>query len=283
MKTQAGRKVALGKGLKALLPETDEDKVQELPLDAIIPNPEQPRKDFDEAGLRELAESIKQKGLLQPILVRKDPSGGYIIVAGERRWRASKMAGLERIPAMVMDVTREESLEVALIENIQRDDLGPLEMAEAFKRLIEEFDYTQEALASRIGKDRATVANYLRLLNLPPDVKDALRRGAITMGHAKAILSLPTKALQVQATKEVLKKGLSVRQTEALCRSLQGEAKKPKGQGKGKDPNIIALEDKLRQSLGTKVTLKHRGQKGRIEIEYYSLDELDRLIEILTG
>ncbi|RME67243.1 MAG: ParB/RepB/Spo0J family partition protein [Nitrospirae bacterium] len=277
-------KTALGKGLKALIPETEEQKVQELPVESIMPNPEQPRKDFDEEGLRELAESIKQKGVLQPIIVRKDPSGGYIIVAGERRWRASKMAGLKKIPAMVMDVGREESLEVALIENIQRDDLGPLEMAEAFKKLIEEFRYTQETLASKIGKDRATVANYLRLLNLPPDVKDALKKGLITMGHAKAILSLPTKALQVEVTRQVLSKGLSVRQTEALCRDLQSKDKKAKKtRQKKKDPNIQALEDKLRQSLGTKVTLKHRGQRGKIEIEYYSLDELDRLIEVLAG
>lgn len=277
-------KTALGKGLKALLPETEDQKIQELPVESIMPNPEQPRKNFDENALKELAESIKQKGVLQPIIVRKDPSGGYIIVAGERRWRASKMAGLQKIPSVVMDVSREESLEVALIENIQRDDLGPLEMAEAFKRLIEEFGYTQEALASKIGKDRATVANYLRLLNLPPDVKEALKKGSITMGHAKAILSLPTKALQVQVTRQVLAKGLSVRQTEALCREIQSsQSRTKKASKKTKDPNILALEDKLRKSLGSKVTLKHSGQKGKIEIEYYSLDELDRLIEILTG
>ncbi len=275
-------KTALGKGLKALLPETEDQKVQELPLDAIMPNPEQPRKDFDEQALEELAESIKQKGVLQPIILRKDLSGGYIIVAGERRWRAAKMAGLKKIPAIVMDINKEESIEVALVENIQRDDLGALEMAEAFQRLIEEFGYTQEALASRIGKDRATVANYLRLLNLPQQVKDILRKGQLSMGHARALLSLPTKTLQIEVARKVLARGLSVRQTEALCRELQKKDKKAKRRSQ-KDPNIQALEDKLRQSLGTKVTLKHRGKKGKIEIEYYSLEELDRLIEILTG
>jgi len=272
-------KTALGKGLKALLP-AEESKVQELPIDAIIPNPEQPRQSFDEATLKELAESIKQKGLLQPIIVRKLDTGGYMIVAGERRWRAAKMAALERIPAIVMQLSKEESIELALVENIQRDDLNPLEMAETFHRLIEEFGYTQQSLASKIGKDRATVANYLRLLNLPVQIKEALRSGQITMGHAKAILSLPTKTLQVQALKDVLKGSLSVRQTEALCKKLTEDKKTPKKKTL-KDPNIQALEDKLRQSLGTKVNLKHKGNRGKIEIEYYSLEELDRLIEIL--
>jgi len=274
-------KTALGKGLKALLPAED-SKVQELPVDAIIPNPEQPRHSFDEKTLKELAESIREKGLLQPIIVRKLETGGYMIVAGERRWRAAKMAALEKIPAIVMQVSKEESIELALVENIQRDDLNPLEMAETFHRLIEEFGYTQETVATKIGKDRATVANYLRLLNLPAEVKESLRKGKITMGHAKAILSLPTRTLQIQVLKEVLKKSLSVRQTEAICKKLT-ETSKPNKRKTYKDPNIQTIEEMLRKSLGTKVCLKHKGQKGKIEIEYYSLEELDRLIELLTG
>jgi|Deesub1362B_J571_1020462.scaffolds.fasta_scaffold00082_38 ParB family chromosome partitioning protein len=273
-------KTALGKGLKALIPDTTEG-VQEIPLDRIMPNPKQPRRVFEESTLEELANSIREKGVLQPVIVKKAEDDKYILVAGERRLRAARLAGLTSIPAIVKDTTEAEAVEIALIENIQRDDLNPLEMAEAFQRLINEFNYTQEQLATRIGKDRATVANYLRILKLPPDIKEHILSGQISLGHAKAILSLPTKASQIEAAREVIRKGLSVRQTERLCKALS--TKPPRTSRKEKDPNIVALEERLKRSLGTKVTLKHRGKKGKIEIEYYSLDELDRLIELLTG
>jgi ParB family chromosome partitioning protein len=273
-------KTALGKGLKALIPETSEG-VQEIPLDRIVTNPKQPRRVFEESTLEELANSIREKGVLQPVIVKKAEDDRYILVAGERRLRAARLAGLKTIPAIVKEATEAEAVEIALIENIQRDDLNPLEMAEAFQRLIDEFGYTQEQLATRIGKDRATVANYLRILKLPPDIKEYILSGQISLGHAKAILSLPTKTSQIEVARQVLRRGLSVRQTERLCKALS--KKPPKASKKEKDPNIAALEERLKRSLGTKVTLKHRGGKGKIEIEYYSLDELDRLIELLTA
>ncbi len=272
------KKAALGKGLKALIPDTGPGH-EEIDIGLIEPNPEQPRKVFREEALEELAASIREKGILQPVILRKADSGRYFLIAGERRWRAARMAGLKRIPAIVKETSSQEALEIALIENIQRDDLNPLETAEAFNRLIEEYQYTQEDLAKRVGKDRATVANFLRILKLPPEVKGLLSEGRLSMGHAKALLSIPTKSGQIEAARVVIKKGLSVRETEALCkRLLEGKRKQKPGQ---KDPNILALEDKLKQSLGTKVQIRHKGKKGRIEIEYYSLDELDRLLERL--
>ncbi len=272
------KKAALGKGLKALIPDTGPGH-EEIDIGLIEPNPEQPRKVFREEALEELAASIREKGILQPVILRKADSGRYFLIAGERRWRAARMAGLKRIPAIVKETSSQEALEIALIENIQRDDLNPLETAEAFNRLIEEYQYTQEDLAKRVGKDRATVANFLRILKLPPEVKGLLSEGRLSMGHAKALLSIPTKSGQIEAARVVIKKGLSVRETEALCkRLLEGKRKQRPGQ---KDPNILALEDKLKQSLGTKVQIRHKGKKGRIEIEYYSLDELDRLLERL--
>ena len=271
-------KPALGRGLNALIPEKG---LKEIEVSLIKPGPEQPRKDFDKKGLQELAQSIKEKGVLQPVIVRKAEGGGYYLIAGERRWRAAKEAGLKKIPAIIKDADSSTALELALVENIQRDDLNPLEMAEAFKRLIEEYGYTQEELSKRVGKDRATIANYLRILNLPPEIKDLIANNRVSLGHAKAILSLPTKSLQIEIARQVVSKGLSVRETETLCAQ-----KRPDRPSKGrkkmkKDPNILALEEKLKQSLGTKVQIRHSGKKGRIEIEYYSLDELDRLLEIL--
>ncbi len=271
-------KPALGRGLNALIPEKG---MKEIEVSLIKPGPEQPRKDFDKKGLQELAQSIKEKGVLQPIIVRKAEGGGYYLIAGERRWRAAKAAGLKKIPAIIKDVDSSSALELALVENIQRDDLNPLEMAEAFKRLIEEYGYTQEELSKRVGKDRATIANYLRILGLPPEIRELIVKDSISIGHAKAILSLPNRAAQIEVARQVVSKGLSVRETETLC--AQKRPNRPsKGRKKAeKDPNIVALEDKLKRSLGTKVQIRHKGKRGKIEIEYYSLDELDRLLEIL--
>jgi len=272
-------KDALGRGLGALIPERQQG-VQEIEIDKIKPNPEQPRKVFNDKALRELTASIKEKGVLQPVMVRRAENGEYYLIAGERRWRAAALSGLKKIPAMVKESGPGESLELALIENIQRDDLNPIETAEAFYRLIEEHKYTQETLSKRVGKDRATVANYLRLLKLPPEVKGLINDGRLSMGHAKAIVSLPTRRAQMEASRAVVKKGLSVRETEALCRRLL-ETPSGKTRKKVKDPDISALEERLKRSLGTKVRIRHRGKAGKVEIEYYSLDELDRLLEIL--
>ena len=271
-------KPALGRGLNALIPDKG---LKEIDVSLIKPGPEQPRKDFDEKALQELAQSIKEKGVLQPVIVRKSDDGGYYIIAGERRWRAAKAAGLKKIPAIVKDVDQSTALELALVENIQRDNLNPVEMADAFKRLIDEYNYTQEELSKRVGKDRATIANYLRILNLPPEIKDLIVNDRISLGHAKAILSLPTKSLQIEVARQVVNKGLSVRETERLCAQKKTKKQAKGAKKKEKDPNILALEEKLKQSLGTKVQIHHKGKKGKIEIQYYSLDELDRLLEIL--
>ncbi|NOX20482.1 MAG: ParB/RepB/Spo0J family partition protein [Nitrospirae bacterium] len=273
-------KPALGKGLNALIPDSGAG-VREIDVSKIKPGPEQPRKDFDEKALKELAQSIREKGLLQPVILRKAEGGGYYLVAGERRWRAARSAGLKKIPAIIKDVDSSTAIELALIENIQRDDLNPVEMAEAFQRLIDEYGYTQEQLSKRLGKERATIANYLRILKLPIEIRDLIVKGELSLGHAKALLSVPTRSLQIQLAREIIKKGLSVREAEQLCsRKKPSRTTKKK---KEKDPNIVALEERLKQSLGTKVQINHKGKRGKIEIEYYSLDELDRLLEILLS
>ncbi|GBE36157.1 putative chromosome-partitioning protein ParB [bacterium BMS3Bbin07] len=275
-------KDALGRGLGALIPDRRQG-VQEIEIKKIKPNPEQPRKVFNDQALRELTASIKEKGILQPVMVRRAENGDYYLIAGERRWRAAALSGLKKIPAMIKESGPGESLELALIENIQRDDLNPIETADAFHRLMEEHKYTQEDLSKKVGKERATIANYLRLLRLPPEVKGLINDGRLSMGHAKAIVSLPTKKAQMGASRAVVKKGLSVRETEALCKRLMENPSGQTKKQKAKDPDIAALEERLKQSMGTKVQIKHRGKAGKIEIEYYSLDELDRLLEILRA
>lgn len=273
-------KMALGKGLESLLPDRSEDTA-DIDITRIIPGNQQPRKRFDEAPLAELAASIKEKGVLQPILVRRAGDGTFRLIAGERRWRASVLAGLKKIPARIREVLSEaDALELALIENIQRENLNPLEMADAFHRLMKDYNLTQEEVSQKVGKDRATVANYLRLLKLPDELKGLMNDGALSMGHAKAILSIEGRALQIEAARRLMHSGLSVRETETLAKNIGKESKKTKSHKK--DPQIEALEERLRSSLGTKVRIFHKGKKGKIEIEYYSLDELDRLLDILT-
>jgi ParB family transcriptional regulator, chromosome partitioning protein len=273
-------KSALGKGLDALLPDK-RGEVIEIEVGKILRNEDQPRKVFNDEALGELAASIKEKGILQPIIVSKLDGGEYRLIAGERRWRASALAGLKKIPALVREVSSQDSIEIALIENIQREELNPIETAFAFSRLLEEFQLTQEALADRVGKNRGTVANYLRILRLPDEIKSFINDGSITLGHAKALLSIEDRLEQIEAARKVVSEGLSVRETEALCsRPVQAAAPKSKTQKK-KLPEVADLENKLIQALGTKVRIEHKGKKGRIEIEYYSLDELDRLLEIL--
>jgi ParB family chromosome partitioning protein len=272
-------KTALGKGLGSLLPDRAEDIIA-IDVDRIIPGEQQPRKVFKDTALKELAASIKEKGVLQPIIVSRTEDGTFRLIAGERRWRAASMAGLKKIPAMVKDVSSADSLEIALIENIQREDLNPLEMAEAFHRLIKDFNLSQEELSVRVGKERATVANYLRLLKLPDEIKSFVNDGTLTMGHARAILSIEGRPSQVEAARRIIHKGLSVREAENLAKTWGAEGKK-KSRVRKKDPQIESLQEKLIHSLGTKVRIHHKGKKGSIEIEYYSLDELERLLDIL--
>ncbi len=283
------RKEALGKGLSALIPPKKtalakhsqmESGLLEVEIGRITPSGVQPRKKFAESSLKDLADSIRENGIIQPPIVRRSGDGTFELIAGERRWRASKIAGLKKIPVIVKDTVDAKTLVLALIENIQREDLTPLETAEAFERLIKDFNLTQEQMSQKVGKDRATVANYLRLLKLSTEVKGWLSEGLLTLGHAKALLSASDGIVQVDIARHVIGKGLSVRETEAMVRRINKDVKKPVMPKK--NPQIIALEDKLIRKLGTKVQLEDRGKKGgKIAIEYSSLDELDRLLDIL--
>ncbi len=279
------QKQALGKGLGALIPDlsTLDDKekralgIAEIELEKIVPNEYQPRKVFNDDKLQELAASIKEQGVIQPVIVHR-AGAGYQLIAGERRWRASRLAGLKTIPALVKEATKRELLEMALIENIQREDLNPLEAAEAYKRLQDEFRLTQEDLAKRVGKERSTVTNFLRILGLPKEVKHDISTGALTMGHAKALLSLDRVRDQIQAAAFIVKKGLSVREAESLATRLKNplqQREKKKRQGH----ELKAVEEKLRKALGTKVSITSKAQGGRIVIEYYTPEELDRILE----
>jgi ParB family chromosome partitioning protein len=252
----------------------------------IAPNPKQPRKVFEEEALQELAASIKQDGVFEPVIVRK-VGNDYELVSGERRVKASIMADLEKVPAVVREVNDRDMLKLGLIENIQREDLNAIETAEAYEQLLDEFHWTQEELAAQVGKNRATVTNTLRLLNLPQDVRMALSEGKITMGHAKAVLSVPHPAAQSALCRKIIALGLSVRQAEKLASekdsavsAIAGTAAKPL---KPIDGNVAMVETKLRQRLGTKVALKPTGKGGKIEIEYYSGEDLERILDILNG
>jgi len=277
------QKQALGKGLGALIPDlsTLDDRgkkalgIMEVELDKIIPNEYQPRKVFNDDKLNELAASIREQGVIQPIIVHKAGTG-YQLIAGERRWRASRLAGLKTIPALVKEATKRELLEMALIENIQREDLNPLEAAEAYKRLQDEFKLTQEDLAKRVGKERSTVTNFLRILHLPKEVKQELASGALSMGHAKALLSLERGRDQILAAASIVKKGLSFREAEALASRLKNP---PKQKKVNQSQELHAVEEKLKKSLGTKVSIVAKAKGGRIVIEYYTPEELDRILE----
>ena len=277
------QKVALGRGLGALIPDLsaldEKDRkalgIIELELDKIIPNEYQPRKVFNDEKLKELAASIKEQGVIQPIIVHKAGSG-YQLIAGERRWRASRLAGLKTVPALVKEATKRELLEMALIENIQREDLNPLEAAEAYKRLQDEFRLTQEELAKRVGKERSTVTNFLRILALPKEVKNELATGGLSMGHAKALLSLERARDQTQVAALIVKKGLSVREAEAIALRLKNPVREKKAKV---SLELKSVEEKLRKSLGTKVSIAAKAKGGKIVIEYYSNDELDRILD----
>jgi ParB family chromosome partitioning protein len=280
------KRVALGKGLGALIPEFGKEESRTLlycGIEEIAPNRSQPRKHFDESKLQELAESIKEKGILEPLIVRR-VNEGYELIVGERRWRAAQKAGLKEVPILVREVEGREVLELSLIENLQREDLNPIEEAEAFKRLIEEFNISQEALATRIGKDRTTITNTLRLLKLPSEVRNQLLQNRITSGHARAILSLENKEKQKELCALIIKKGLSVREAEALAKQWSEKPKRLVTPAKKKsdwESQLNSFQDSLRRHLGTKVHITQKGKRGKIEIEYYSFDDLERIIETI--
>ncbi len=250
-----------------------------------MPNRSQPRKHFDESRLQELAESIKEKGILEPLIVRRIEQG-YELIVGERRWRAAQKAGLKEVPVLVKEAEGREALELSLIENLQRENLNPIEEAEAFKRLTEEFNVSQGELATRLGKDRTTITNALRLLKLPLEVRNQLLQNRITSGHARAILSLETKEKQKELCSLIIQKGLSVREAEAIAKRWSEKPKKkgPSDRRRGElESQLNSLQDSLRQYLGTKVRITPNGKRGKIEIEYYSNEDLERIIETILG
>lgn len=275
------RKGGLGKGLGALIPgdsSPNDGGVVSLPIHLIKPNPRQPRMEMKEANLQELAESIREHGVLQPVLVTTEPGRDeYYLVAGERRLRAAKIAGLEMIPAIIRSVSEQERLELALIENLQREDLSPLETAEAYHQLIEDFGLRHEDIAIRVGKSREAVTNTLRLLNLSDEAKKALSNGEISEGHARALLGLHHETAQNSVLKVVLEQGLTVRQTEELVRKLSGERSQKK-QKRTLNPEIQEYEEQLRSRFGTKVSIRHGKKGGAIVIYYYSEEEFDHLL-----
>lgn len=281
---------ALGRGLDALIPGAGRatptaDTGPEVTtgaaandllvaIDKIRPNPRQPRVEFDESALAELVSSIRAQGVLQPLLVRPLPDGDYELIAGERRLRASERAGLTHVPVFARAISDVESLEMALVENLQRDDLSPLEEAAAYQRLIHEYGHTQEAVAERVGKSRPAVANALRLLRLPESIKHDLARGRLTAGHARVLLSIDDADAQVRAAKQIQARQMSVREAEQLAATRKGTS-----QPAARDPNRVSLERALSTSLGTRVRITPKGRGGRIEIEFYSQEELQGLVD----
>jgi len=280
------KKMALGKGLGALIPglEKEEEAKPDFfycDIDLIRPNRFQPRATFSEEDLQELADSIKTQGVLQPLLVRQDDAG-YELIAGERRLRAAKRAGLTQVPVVIKRVTDDKLLEMSLVENIQRENLNPIEEAEAYHRLISQLDLTQDQASARVGKSRSAVANFLRLRQLPDQIKANITDGTLSMGHARALLGAETAAQQLAAWRAVISKKLSVRETENLVRRLKSQKKTPKvSLNRSEQIYLTSLAEDLSRHLGTKTLIKKDGQKGKVEIEFYSNDDLERLIERL--
>jgi ParB family transcriptional regulator, chromosome partitioning protein len=277
-------KRALGKGLSALLPESGDmrspgQEVQQIAMDLIVPNRFQPRTDFPETELLELAESLRQNGVLQPVLVRRKGDGFFELIAGERRFRAAKLAGIPALPAIVRNSSDQQAMELALVENLQRKDLNPMESARAYHRLINEFGFTQDAVAVRIGKDRSSIANLIRLMHLPLEIQDLVQSGALSTGHAKVILGLPTQDSQLALARRILAEQLSVRQAELLTVE-QLQSSKPKRGLRHVRPHRD-LEERLQKRLGTRVSLVTGRRGGKLVLHYFSPEELDRLIEML--
>lgn len=296
---------ALGKGLSALLPskaqgaapvasaapEAGPSGVQRLPIDSIHPNPVQPRTIFQPDRLAELAQSIKANGIIQPLVVQRGSDGGYQLVAGERRWRAGRLAGLTEVPVVIQDFASERLLEIALIENIQREDLNPIEVAHALDRLAREYNLTHEDIAQRTGKDRTTVTNLIRLLKLPREIQLLVAEHRLSMGHARALLGLPNEDQQIELAERAASQGLSVRQVERLVHTLTEKRSESGQKGEhptspqvGGDPNVAAAQRELEGSLGTRVRIvSQSADRGRIEIDYFSIDELDRIYNLIVS
>ena len=286
----AEKRPALGRGLSALIPTAptvepparprETSRPSELDIDLLVPNRKQPRQHIEESHLEELAQSIRSHGLIQPILVRR-VENRYEIVAGERRWRAAQRAGLLRVPVVVREIADDKLLEIALVENIQREDLNAIEEAQAYRRLTDELGLSQEQVAAAVGKDRATIANYIRLLRLPAEVRNDLAAGSLSMGHARALLALSDESGQRRIARDVIARQLSVRETEGLVKRETTPRVGPPP--RRVDPNTRAAEDQLKLALGTRATIVRKGKGGRIEIQFASEDELQRLFEQLTG
>ena len=282
------KKRGLGRGLDALfdsvpVEETTEDKVEEgvtyVDIDEIRPNENQPRRVFDEDKLNELAASIKEHGIIQPIVLRKE-GDGYVIVAGERRYRAARKAGLKKVPSVIRELTEDQNLLIAIIENMQREDLNPIEEAEGLNRMIDVYGLTQDAVSKSVGKSRPYITNSLRLLKLPEEVRDMTERGFITAGHARAIAGIDDEERQIAIAKKASEEGLSVREVERLANQTGTKTRRKPAE---KSPDLLRVEEELKEKLGTKVNISRSPKRGKIEIEYYSKEELDRLIETLKN
>lgn len=288
-------KKGLGRGLQALIPDVkpsqeniidDTQKIMEIPVTEIRPREDQPRRYFSDEKLEELAQSIREHGVIQPIVVRKVKQG-YEIIAGERRWRAARKAGLKLISAVIKDYQEAYINEVALIENLQREDLNPIEEALAFQQLVDEYQITQELLAQRLGKSRPYITNCLRLLNLPPTIQQLVATGELTSGHVRPLLGVKSKDRQLELAKLIMEKGMSVRQTEQLVKNLenskQDKVDKVGNKKSNENPVLPQVEDRLRSRFGTLVRIKSQGKKGKIEIEYYDDEDFNRIIELVLG
>jgi len=277
-------KKALGKGLGAFIPDEfsilKEERYAEIEIDEIKPNPFQPRMKFDDQSIDELARSIKESGVVQPVLVAPEDDH-YKIIVGERRWRAAQKAGLRKIPVLIRNIPREKQLEISLIENIHREELNPLEIAQAYQRLMDEQGYTQQEIAEKVGKDRTSVTNYVRLLKLPQEIQDHINGGTISMGHARALLALEEASAQLFACRKVVEKSLSVRNTEKLVNRLKDRA--PRTQRHLEDPDLRALQEEMLKILGTKVLISGSRSKGVLKIFYFSLDDLNRIYDRVKG
>ncbi|MFL8712547.1 ParB/RepB/Spo0J family partition protein [Clostridioides sp. GD02377] len=285
MENKSKRSNRLGRGLSALIPEikgeTSEKEIINIDIDKIYPNEVQPRKQFDEEKIKVLSDSIKNYGVLQPIVVKMDENDKYMIIAGERRFRASKLANKSQIPAIIKDIDMKDIMEIALIENLQREDLNSIEEAIAYKSLIEHYNVTQEEISEAVGKSRPHITNTLRLLNLGQDVIDMIDSGRITAGHGKALLRIVDKDLQLQIAKKVEEEELSVREVENIAKKISENKEEVPKKSKPKDVFILDVEDKLRNIFGTKVNISKGKKKGKIEIEYYNDDDLNSIVSML--
>ncbi|EQF22408.1 stage 0 sporulation protein J [Clostridioides difficile CD160] len=285
MENKSKRSNRLGRGLSALIPEikgeTSEKEIVNIDIDEIYPNEVQPRKQFDEEKIKVLSDSIKNYGVLQPIVVKKDENDKYMIIAGERRFRASKLANKSKIPAIIKDIDMKDIMEIALIENLQREDLNSIEEALAYKSLIEHYNVTQEEISEAVGKSRPHITNTLRLLNLGQDVIEMIDSGRITAGHGKALLRIVDKDLQLQIAKKIEEEELSVREVENIAKKISENKEEVPKKSKPKDVFILDVEDKLRNIFGTKVNISKGKKKGKIEIEYYNDDDLNSIVSML--